>query len=177
MKAKFLIPLGIFIVLVGFLGYGLTLNPREIPSPLIGKPAPAFAAPQLDDPSRTFTLADMRGKVWLLNVWASWCSGCAEEHETLVEFSRRRAMPIVGLDYKDTPVDATKWLRQRGNPYDLTVLDPKGMIGLDYGVYGVPETFVIDGQGVVIHKHIGPLTPQVIESKIMPLLAQAGGAK
>ncbi|MBL8484691.1 MAG: DsbE family thiol:disulfide interchange protein [Rhodocyclaceae bacterium] len=177
MKAKFLIPLGIFIVLVGFLGYGLTLNPREIPSPLVGKPAPAFSAPRLDDPARSLALADMRGKVWLLNVWASWCTGCAEEHDTLMQFSRRRALPIIGLDYKDAPADAEKWLRQRGNPYDLTIVDPKGQIGLDYGVYGVPETFLIDAQGVVLHKHIGPLTPQAIESKIMPLLAQAGGAK
>ena len=176
---RFLWPLGIFILLVCFLAVGLTLNPREVPSPLIGKPAPAFELPVLQQPgerfdaaARRFAPSDMRGKVWLLNVWASWCVSCRDEHPVLVELSKRGVMPILGLNYKDKGEEATAWLKQFGNPYDLSVVDADGRIGIDYGVYGVPETYVIDRKGVIRYKHIGPVTPEAAKSKIEPLLRE-----
>jgi cytochrome c biogenesis protein CcmG, thiol:disulfide interchange protein DsbE len=166
---RFLWPLAIFILLVGFLAVGLRLDPREVPSPLVGKPAPAFELPVLQQPDRRFVPGDMRGKVWLLNVWASWCVSCREEHPVLVELSKRAVMPILGLNYKDNSDDATAWLKQFGNPYELSVVDADGRIGIDYGVYGVPETYLIDAEGVIRYKQIGPITPAVLEQKILPL--------
>ena len=166
---RFLWPLAIFILLVGFLAVGLRLDPREVPSPLVGKPAPAFELPVLQQPDRRFVPGDMRGKVWLLNVWASWCVSCREEHPVLVELSKRAVMPILGLNYKDKSDDATAWLKQFGNPYELSVVDADGRIGIDYGVYGVPETYLIDAEGVIRYKQIGPITPAVLERKILPL--------
>ena len=166
---RFLLPLGILVVLVGFLAAGLTLNPREVPSPLIGKPAPAFDLPILHQPDKRFVPADMRGKVWLLNVWASWCVSCRDEHPVLVELSKRGVMPILGLNYKDKGDEATAWLKQFGNPYDLSVVDADGRIGIDYGVYGVPETYLIDAEGVIRYKQIGPLTMAILEHKVLPL--------
>jgi cytochrome c biogenesis protein CcmG/thiol:disulfide interchange protein DsbE len=170
--ARFLIPLAVFAVLVVFLAIGLRLNPREVPSPLIDKPAPAFQLARLDDPAKTVTLEDLRGQVWLLNVWASWCVACLQEHPLLVEFSRSGTVPIYGLNYKDKPDAATAWLGKHGNPYTMSIVDADGRVGIDYGVYGVPETFVIDRQGVIRYKHIGPVTPQVLNDKILPLLRQ-----
>jgi cytochrome c biogenesis protein CcmG/thiol:disulfide interchange protein DsbE len=166
---RFLLPVGIFIILVGFLAVGLKLDPREVPSPLVGKPAPAFALPLLHQPDKRFAPSDMRGKVWLLNVWASWCVSCREEHPVLVELSKRGVMPILGLNYKDKGDEANAWLKQFGNPYDLSVVDADGRIGIDYGVYGVPETYLIDADGVIRFKQIGPVTPAVLEQKILPL--------
>jgi len=166
---RFLWPLAIFGVLVGFLAVGLKLNPREVPSPLIGKPAPAFELPILHQPDKRFVPADMRGKVWLLNVWASWCVSCRDEHPLLVELSRKGVMPILGLNYKDKGEDALRWLKQFGDPYQLSVVDVDGRIGIDYGVYGVPETYLIDAQGVIRFKQIGPITPAILEQKILPL--------
>jgi len=166
---RFLWPLAIFILLVGFLAAGLKLNPREVPSPLVGKPAPAFDLPVLHPPDRRFAPGDMRGKVWLLNVWASWCVSCREEHPVLVELSKRGVMPILGLNYKDKGDEATAWLKRFGDPYQLSVVDADGRIGIDYGVYGVPETYLIDTEGVIRFKQIGPLTPAVLEQKILPL--------
>jgi cytochrome c biogenesis protein CcmG/thiol:disulfide interchange protein DsbE len=166
---RFLWPLGILILLVGFLAVGLTLNPREVPSPLIGKPAPAFELPILQQPDKRFVPADMRGKVWLLNVWASWCVSCRDEHPVLVELSKRGVMPILGLNYKDKGEEATAWLKQFGNPYELSVVDADGRIGIDYGVYGVPETYLIDAEGVIRYKQIGPLTLAILEEKVLPL--------
>ena len=166
---RFLWPIGIFILLVGFLAVGLTLNPREVPSPLIGKPAPAFELPILEQPDKRFVPADMRGKVWLLNVWASWCVSCRDEHPVLVELSRRGVMPILGLNYKDKGEEAAAWLKQYGNPYELSVVDADGRIGIDYGVYGVPETYLIDAEGVIRYKQIGPLTRAILEDKVLPL--------
>ena len=166
---RFLWPLAIFIPLVGFLAVGLKLDPREVPSPLVGKPAPAFELPLLHQPDKRFVPGDMRGKVWLLNVWASWCVSCRDEHPVLVELSKRALMPILGLNYKDKGEDAQRWLQQFGNPYDLSVVDADGRIGIDYGVYGVPETYLIDAGGVIRYKQIGPLTPAVLEQKILPL--------
>ena len=166
---RFLWPLGIFILLVCFLAVGLTLNPREVPSPLIGKPAPAFELPILHQPDKRFAPSDMRGKVWLLNVWASWCVSCRDEHPVLVELSKRGVMPILGLNYKDKSDEATAWLKQFGDPYSLSVVDADGRIGIDYGVYGVPETYLIDAEGVIRYKRIGPLTSAILEEKLLPL--------
>lgn len=168
---RFLIPLGLFLLLVAFLGAGLKLDPSEVPSPLIGKPAPNFALPQLGAPSAKFSSADMKGKVWMLNVWASWCVSCRQEHPLLVEYSKSGTTPIYGLDYKDPPADAERWLKQFGNPYALSVADADGRVGIDFGVYGVPETYVIDKQGVIRYKQIGPVTAEVLSKKIQPLLA------
>ena len=169
---QFLVPLGLFVVLLGFLAAGLNLNPREVPSPLIGKPAPAFALPRLDDPAQTIRRDDLLGKVWVLNVWASWCVACREEHPLLVAFSRRRVVPIYGLNYKDGRTEAQAWLARLGNPYDASLSDRDGRVGIDFGVYGVPETFVIDKAGVIRFKHIGPVTPEVLRDRIEPLLKQ-----
>jgi len=141
---RYLLPLGAFIVLVIFLGIGLKLDPKEVPSPLIGKPAPQFSLPQLHAPEQNFSPEQMKGKVWLLNVWASWCVSCREEHIHLSEFARTGIVEVVGLNYKDEPEDAKKWLSLLGNPYLLSISDKEGKAGLDWGVYGVPETFVID---------------------------------
>jgi len=167
---RFLIPLAIFVVLVVFLGIGLTLNPREIPSPLIDKPAPAFQLAELHEPAKVFTQKDMLGKVWLLNVWASWCVSCREEHPVLVELSKTNVVPIYGLNYKDKRDDALAWLREFGDPYALSVVDGDGNVGINFGVYGVPETFVIDKAGVIRYKQIGPVTPQALKDKILPLV-------
>jgi cytochrome c biogenesis protein CcmG/thiol:disulfide interchange protein DsbE len=169
---KFLVPLGIFLVLVAFLAVGLKLNPREVPSPLIGKPAPAFALTRLDAPAQTLKRDELLGKVWVLNVWASWCAPCREEHPVLVDFARRKLVPIYGLNYKDTRPAGMGFLTQLGNPYDASLFDSDGRVGIDYGVYGVPETFVVDKQGIIRHKHVGPLTPEVLRTKIEPLLKE-----
>ena len=172
---RFLIPLGIFIVLVGFLAVGLRLNPREVPSPLIDKPAPAFTLPELTDPQRMFSEKDMLGKVWLLNVWASWCVSCREEHPVLVAFSKRNIVPVYGLNYKDDRKDALAWLARLGDPYTKSIMDRDGRIGINYGVYGVPETYVIDKQGVIRYKQIGPVTPEILDAKIVPLVRKLQG--
>ena len=169
---QFIAPLALFVVLLGFLGVGLNLNPREVPSPLINKPAPDFALPRLDDPSQTIALKDLAGRVWMLNVWASWCVACREEHPLLVDYSRRATVPLYGLNYKDGRDDALGWLARYGNPYTASLSDTKGLVGIDFGVYGVPETFIIDKQGVVRFKHIGPVTPQVLRDRIEPLLKE-----
>ena len=169
---RFLLPLAAFAVLVGFLAIGLTRDPRDVPSPLVGKPAPAFTLSQLHDAGKSFSAADMKGRVWLLNVWASWCVACREEHPVLVEFARTGQVPIIGLDYKDKVADARQWLDKLGNPYTLTAVDADGRVGIDYGVYGVPETYVIDKQGIIRMKHTGPITPESLNKKILPLVAE-----
>lgn len=176
MKAWYLIPLAIFIAMLGFLGVGLKLDPHAVPSPLIDKPAPAFRLQTLDTPSRLLSSEDMRGQVWLLNVWASWCAGCREEHPILVEFAKTRTVPIVGLDYKDQPDDARRWLANFGNPYVASVSDPDGRTGIEFGVYGVPETFVIDKAGIIRYKQIGPITPEVLRDTILPLVKKLNAA-
>ena len=172
MKVRFLIPLALFAVLVGFLVVGLQHDPREIPSPLVQKPAPAFQVPQLVVADKTFSPADMKGQVWMLNVWASWCVACREEHPLLVELKGTKVVPVIGLDYKDQRPVALKFLSQNGDPYDLSAFDGDGRVGIDYGVYGVPETFIIDKNGVIRHKQIGPITPEALEKTILPLIAK-----
>ena len=172
---RFLLPAGVFAGLVALLWVGLGLNPRELPSPLIGKPAPAFERPTLADPSRTLSTEDMKGKVWLLNVWASWCASCRVEHPLFVELSRQGIVPIVGLNYKDQREDALAWLQQFGNPYAVVVTDEDGKVGIDYGVYGVPETYLIDRDGIVRYKQVGPVTREVLRDKILPLIEELKG--
>lgn len=170
---RFLLPLGAFIVLVGFLAVGLGLNPREVPSPLIGKPAPSFALPQLQAAGKQIATEDMRGQVWLLNVWASWCVSCREEHPVLVDLARQNKLTIIGLNYKDERGAAISWLAQHGgDPYTVSAVDADGRVGINYGVYGVPETFLIDKAGVIRHKHIGPVTPDALAKTILPLAQQ-----
>ena len=172
---KFGVPFLVFVILVGFFAIGLTRDPREVPSPLIDKAAPQFQLTRLESPDRKFSPEEMRGKVWLLNVWASWCVSCRVEHPLLVQMSRTQQVPIVGLDYKDQRADGMKWLATHGDPYLLSAFDDEGKVGIDYGVYGVPETFVIDKQGVIRYKQIGPITKEALETKILPLVKKLNG--
>ena len=166
---RYVIPLVLFLVLVVFLAIGLRRDPHEIPSPLINKPAPSFQLAQLKDPSKTFSAEEMKGKVWLMNVWASWCFSCREEHPYLLEYARSGNIPIYGLNSKDKREDALGWLAELGDPYVLSVSDLDGRVGIDYGVYGAPETYLIDRGGVIRFKYIGPVTPDVWEKQILPL--------
>ncbi len=167
---RFLFPLAIFIVLAGFLAAGLRLNPREVPSPLIGKPVPAFRLAQLQVSDKFITPEDMRGKVWLLNVWASWCVSCRQEHPVLIDLQQQNRIPIIGLNYKDDRAAAITWLTQHGgDPYLVSAVDADGRVGIDFGVYGVPETFLIDKNGMIRYKHIGPVTTEALKTKILPL--------
>jgi cytochrome c biogenesis protein CcmG, thiol:disulfide interchange protein DsbE len=163
-------PLAIFVALVGFLYVGLHRDPREVPSPLVGKPAPAFALTRLDNPSKTITRDQLLGHVYMLNVWASWCVSCRDEHPILVEYVRNHPVEIYGLDYKDTRPEALAWLDQLGNPYQAALFDADGRVGMDYGVYGVPETFIIDKKGVVRYKQIGPINPEVMTHTLAPMI-------
>jgi cytochrome c biogenesis protein CcmG/thiol:disulfide interchange protein DsbE len=170
---RFLLPLGIFVVLVALLAVGLNLNPREVPSPLVGKPAPDFTVPQLNAADKTFSPKEMLGKVWLFNVWASWCVSCREEHPVIVEYAKAGKLPVVvGLNYKDKREDGLRWISRFGDPYLLSAFDADGRIGIDYGVYGVPETYLIDKAGVIRFKQIGPITPEVLEKKSLPLVQE-----
>ena len=170
--ARFILPFVIFMIVAIFLFVGLGLNPHEVPSPLVGKPAPAFSLPQLHEPDKQFSLQDMKGKVWLFNVWASWCTACEYEHPLFMELSRRNLVPLYGMDYKDKREDGMAWLQKHGNPYTLVVSDAEGRVGIDYGVYGVPETYLIDKQGVIQYKHIGVVTEKDLSEKILPLVKE-----
>ena len=169
---RFILPLVVFLVLAAFLYVGLGLDPREVPSPLIDKPAPAFTLTQLHDSRKQFSVQEMKGKVWLLNVWSSWCVSCKEEHPVLLSLAEQKIVPIYGLDYKDKKEDAEAWLRQAGDPYTLSAMDIDGRVGIDYGVYGVPETYVIDKQGIIRYKQIGPVTRESLQQKILPMVAE-----
>ena len=188
---RFLWPLIGFIVLVVLLAVGLNLDPREVPSPLVGKPAPAFSLSKLGSDEK-FSPQDMQGKVWLLNVWSTWCVSCRQEHPMLVQMAKSQTVTLIGLNYKEVRGDASfdmskinaeaektmatqrasAWLQRHGNPYALSALDLDGRVGIDYGVYGVPETYVIDKAGIIRMKHTGPITPDILGQKIMPLLAE-----
>ena len=173
-KLKFILPLVIFLVLAVFLMFGLNHDPREVPSPLINKPAPEFSLPRLGNTSEVVSKKDMLGKVWLLNVWSSWCTACRQEHPTLVKVGKsgQKIVPIIGLDYKDKDADGLRFLRQGGDPYDFSIKDPTGETGIEFGVYGVPETFVIDKKGVIRYKQIGPITPEAWDKTIHPLIKE-----
>lgn len=170
MNKLWLAPLGLFVALLGFLAIGLTRDPHRIPSPLLGHPAPRFELQRLNSPGRMVSPADFKGRVWMLNVWASWCDSCREEHPLLLQYAHRRHIPLVGLDYKDSVVDARHWLAEAGDPYDAVGVDADGRVGIDYGVYGVPETYLIDRNGTIVYKQIGPITPAVLQDRILPLI-------
>jgi cytochrome c biogenesis protein CcmG/thiol:disulfide interchange protein DsbE len=165
---RFLLPLGIFILLVVLLGFGLTQDPKKVPSPLIDKGAPHFELPLLHAQEKSFAPKDHLGKVWVLNVWASWCVSCRAEHEIITHLARMGLVDIVGLNYKDEPTDGRRWLQQFGNPYNFSVVDFSGRAGIDWGVYGVPETFIINKDGQVAYKHIGPVTAESLKQEIVP---------
>jgi len=169
---KFLIPIALFVVLGGLLAYGLKLDPRKIPSPLIDKPLPAFALPVLSDPKRIVGPNDLRGRVYLLNVWASWCVACRQEHPLLNELAKSGEVTIIGLNYKDERNDALAWLGALGNPYEMSLADRDGRVGIELGVYGVPETFLIDAAGMIRYKHIGPLTAEALRTIVLPKVAE-----
>jgi cytochrome c biogenesis protein CcmG/thiol:disulfide interchange protein DsbE len=169
---KYLVPLAVFVVLGLLLAYGLNLDPRKIPSPLIGKSLPAFSLTTIADPARKVGRDDLLGRVYLLNVWASWCVACRQEHPLLNELARNKTATIIGINYKDKREDALGWLGSLGNPYELSLADKDGRLGIDLGVYGVPETFVIDKQGIIRYKQIGPITPEVWEQKLAPLIKE-----
>lgn len=172
MKMKFIVPLVLFLGLVIFFIVGLGKDPREVPSPLINKPAPEFSLPRLDDPSKVVSKKDMLGQVWLMNVWSSWCGSCKYEHPTLVRVGKsgQKVLPIIGLNYKDKTADALRTLRTTGDPYDFSIKDPTGETGIEFGVYGVPETFVIDKKGIIRYKQIGPVTDEAWEKNMYPLI-------
>jgi len=167
---KYLTPLALFSVMAVFLALGLNLNPRDIPSPLIDKPAPDFSLPVLGQPGRMLTKHALIGDVWILNVWASWCGSCRVEHPLFNQLAKKKLVTLVGLNYKDDPKDAKQWLAQLGNPYAISVMDLEGRTGLDYGVYGVPESFVVDKKGIIRYKHTGPVEPNDMKDILIPLI-------
>ena len=169
---RFLIPLIVFLLLSVFLAIGLTRDPHEVPSPLVGKPAPAFTLSRLDAPQQQFGSEQLKGQVSLLNVWASWCTACRQEHATLLTLAERNTVPLYGLNYKDERDAGLGWLQRLGNPYRVSVSDLDGKVGMNWGVYGVPETFVIDKKGVIRYKQIGPVTDEVLEGVLLPLIRQ-----
>ena len=169
---KYIVPLILFIVLAVFLAMGLKLNPRDIPSPLIDKPAPIFSLPVLSNPQQKLTNQDLKGQVWLLNVWASWCGSCRSEHPIFNQLAEMNAVTIVGLNYKDEPQAARQWLAQLGNPYNVSIMDIEGRTGIDYGVYGVPETFIVDKKGMIRYKFTGPVTASDVKEIFLPMISQ-----
>ena len=171
-RSAFLVPLLVFAVLAALLAAGLTLNPREIPSPLIGKPVPQFELPPVPGRAPGLATADLKGEVSIVNVFASWCVACKDEHPVFMQMQRERLAPIHGLNYKDRPEDAQKWLHEMGDPYTRTGADVDGRVAIEWGVYGVPETFVIDREGRIAYKHIGPITPRLLDETLRPLIAR-----
>ena len=167
---RFALPLAIFFALVWFMWKGLSLNPRELPSALINKPVPVFSLPQLHDNTKTLSGADMKGKVWLLNVWGSWCVSCRYEHPVLNALARKGVVPIVGFNWKDRPEDAKGWLVKFGDPYAFSISDLEGRVAIDLGVYGAPETFIIDKAGMIRYKHAGPISEELMNETLVPLI-------
>ncbi|HEV2302819.1 MAG TPA: DsbE family thiol:disulfide interchange protein [Stellaceae bacterium] len=171
-QAVLLAPLVLFVGLFVAFGFGLRLNPSLVPSPLIGKPAPTFKLPPVQGRSRGLSSADLRGRVSLVNVFASWCVSCREEHPLLMRLKAEGIVPIYGIDYKDKPDDAARWLQAMGDPYARAGADLDGRVAIDWGVYGVPETFVVDRRGRIAFKQIGPIAPEVLDRTILPLIAR-----
>ncbi len=169
---KFLVPLAIFLAIGVFLAIGLTLNPREVPSPLIGKPVPAFTLPPVQGRVDGLSSKDLKGEVSLVNVFASWCTACRDEHPLFMQLYQENVLPIHGLNYKDRPRDAAAWLDALGDPYSRTGADIDGRVAIDWGVYGVPETFVVDPQGRIVYKHIGAINSRFVEETLLPLIKQ-----
>ena len=172
---RFLIPIILFGVLVIFFSVGLNLDPSFVPSPLIGKPVPSFELPRLKDPAQIVSDADLRGQVSLLNVWATWCVGCRQEHETLNQIAALRDVPIYGLNWKDAIQPASTWLSELGDPYVASGFDADGKVAIDWGVYGAPETFLIDAEGIILYRHISPLTMEIWQAEFVPRINEARG--
>jgi cytochrome c biogenesis protein CcmG/thiol:disulfide interchange protein DsbE len=170
---KFVVPFVLFVLLAAFLWVGLQRDPSYVPSPLIGKPAPEFTLPSLQDPAYPVSSKELAGQPWVLNVWGTWCGGCRQEHEVLVAISRQNAVPLIGLDWKDDSAAAQQWLRELGNPYAAVAEDREGRVAIDWGVYGAPETFLIGPDGTVIYKHIAPMTMEVWTKEFMPRIEAA----
>lgn len=167
---RYALPLAVFLALLSLLAVGLTRDPRVVPSPLIGQPTPEFSLTELQQPDRTVTRADLVGKAFLLNVWATWCASCRTEHEVLMQIARENDLPIYGLNYKDDREAAVQWLARLGNPYVSNLYDPEGQVGFDLGVYGTPESFLVDQHGIIVHKHIGPITPAIWQQEFRPVI-------
>ena len=167
---RYLVPLALFFILVAFLYRGLSLDPKRIPSPLVGKPMPEFVLPRLQDATATISDTDLKGKVSILNIWATWCVSCRAEHEVLLLLAKSGKVDIYGLNYKDDRAKAQQWLLRLGDPYVANAFDADGRAGIDWGVYGAPETFIMDQQGIIRHKHIGPLTVEILNEEILPLI-------
>jgi len=172
---RFAIPLGMFVLMAGLLWYGLGLDPKKVPSPLIGKPVPAFSLPILHNPEQQMSKEDLAGEVWVLNVWASWCVACRAEHKYITRLGNMKLVKVIGLNYKDDPDDARNWLRELGNSYTASLMDRDGRVGIDWGVYGVPETFIIDKDGTINYKFIGPINQEILDNEIVPLLRKLLG--
>jgi len=169
---RYLVPLAVFVVLVVLFRIGLEHDPHLVPSPLVDKPAPVFTLPDLRNTSASINLSALRGQAFLLNVWASWCVECRNEQPVLMELAQKRKVPIYGLNYKDNRAEAIQWLDHYGDPYVKSAFDQSGRVGIDFGVYGVPETFVVDREGIIRYKHIGPVTPEVVNDILLPLLSK-----
>ena len=167
---RYFLPLAILVAIGALFWYGLSLNPSLVPSPLIGKPAPAFELPRLDDSAARVTHDALRGRVTMVHVWATWCVSCRGEHPVIMDLAARGVLPIVGLNYRDDGDAARRWLAVLGDPYEFTLFDPAGGTAIDWGVYGTPETFIVDRDGIIRFKHVGPLTPELIDSHIVPLV-------
>ena len=176
--SRYALPLVAVIVLVLFLAVGLNRgDPKALPSPFIGKPAPQFELPTLKDPERTVGSKDLAGNVALVNVWATWCVGCRAEHAFLLDLEQNSGIPIYGINWRDTRPDALRWIQQLGDPYVASGFDDAGRVGIDWGVYGAPETFLVDADGVVLHKHLGPLDRGAWERDFLPLINSKAGAQ
>lgn len=175
---RYLIPVGLFGALIVFFFFGLGRDMQTLPSPLVGKPAPVFELPTIDDPGKTFSNKELAGRPYAVNVWATWCVGCRQEHAALLEITKRGEVPLIGLDWKDERDLGLQWLAQLGNPYSVVVFDAEGRAAMEWGVYGAPETFLVDGNGIVLHRHAAPLTIEIWEREFLPLIkkAQAGAS-
>jgi len=171
---RFIIPIGLFAALVTFLFVGLGRDKETLASPLIGKPAPQFELPRVDDPSQTISNREFAGRPYVVNIWGSWCFACRDEHAVLMQIARRGEVPLVGLNWKDELPLAQQWLQQLGNPYVATAFDPKGDVGIDYGAYGAPETYLVDAEGIIVYKYVSPVTIDVWEREFLPRIKQAG---
>jgi len=175
MNRRAFLAFGLFGATAALLGVGFTLDPRELPSPLVGRSAPAFDLPLLHQPDKISSQREMLGTVWILNVWASWCISCREEHAALTALARNGAAPVIGLNYKDERDQALAWLERFGDPYALSLYDREGRLGMDYGVYGVPETFIVDRKGVIRYKRVGILTQEIVRDRILPIIRELQG--
>jgi cytochrome c biogenesis protein CcmG/thiol:disulfide interchange protein DsbE len=171
---RFIIPIGLFAALAVFLFVGLSRDKETLPSPLIGKPAPQFELPRVEDPAQKISNRELAGRPYVVNIWGTWCFACREEHAVLMEIARRGEVPLVGLNWKDELVPAQQWLKQLGNPYVATAFDPQGDVGIDWGAYGAPETYLVDARGTIVYKYVSPLTIDVWEREFLPRIKQAG---